>query len=1022
MPPVAHIWTNGWILLLFVGFVALIAGVSYWRARKMRLPVAAELRKTEEALHRSEEQYRVIAEYTADKIWVMDMDLTFTYVNPAVETLFGFAPSEIIGKSLAEMCPPKELEALRAIVEERIVAGPNDASAQFESLVYNKSGDLVPVEIHGTVIFGQSGQPVALEGVTRDVSERKRQELRMMHIQQVLRAVRDVNQLIVHEKDLQSLLRRACGILTSARGYQAAWIALLAGEHGPPMAAESGIGAKFESFHQRLKEERWPKCFQKALEVDHCIVVHPASIDCDDCPLACASQNSAALASAIRHDERAYGVIVVILPSELAHDSEEQALFEELAYDIGYATASIHTERQREQAEEELERSNEVLSQLLEVARELTTAPDTQQVVDIVRQNARSLSKADGVTVVLRDGDECHYVEEDALEPLWKGRRFPMDECISGWVMTHGEAVAIEDIQADARIPQDAYRDTFVKSLAMAPIRAQAPIGAIGAYWKESHAANETEKALLAALANMTSSVFEAIDSRRALLRSEQTLRALFESASDGVLVVNVEDGRILMFNRAIREMLGYADEEFASLSIAELASPASRDELVASFSPRGNDSSGAISRIELRQKDGGALMVDVSVSPFQIDDRPCVAGIVRDISTRLSLEEQLRQAQKMEAIGQLAGGVAHDYNNMIMGISNYAELCQKRVVEDPETREWLDEIASLAKRSAGLTRQLLAFARQQTITPKVLDLNDTVAAMLKMLRSLIGEDINLVWKPGADLWDLHMDPGQIDQILANLCVNARDAIGGNGQVVIATENKHIDQSYCAKRRDLSPGDYVVLTVSDDGCGMDHATVERAFEPFFTTKPVGEGTGLGLATVYGIVKQNNGMVNLYSEPGQGATFRIYLPRHEKPATEQPEEEPQDEPAGGSETILLVEDEPGVRIPAQIFLEDFAYRVLAAEGPKQALKLAEEHPGEIDLLITDVVMPNMNGRELADKLQAQFPSMRCLYISGYTADIIAHRGVLDDGVDLLNKPFGFKELAHKVREVLDRQPA
>lgn len=310
-----------------------------------------------------------------------------------------------------------------------------------------------------------------------------------------------------------------------------------------------------------------------------------------------------------------------------------------------------------------------------------------------------------------------------------------------------------------------------------------------------------------------------------------------------------------------------------------------------------------------------------------------------------------------------------------------------------------------------------MAFARRQTVRPELLDLNDTVAGMLRMLGRLIGEDIELVWKPGPNLGQVLIDPSQVDQILANLVVNARDAIGGVGQVVIETENVTLDEPYAARRPEVIPGRYVMLAVSDNGRGMDADTLANLFEPFFTTKPIGQGTGLGLATVYGIVKQNEGFINVYSEVGQGATFRIYLPRHDaEPQAAEAAERPQ--LAGGHEAVLLVEDEQPLLELGRRILQQLGYTVLAARSPAEALALAQEHEGPIHLLVTDVVMPEMNGRELAERLRLLRPEMKCLYMSGYTANVIAHRGVVDEGVQFLQKPFTVASIAAQVRAALD----
>jgi CheY-like chemotaxis protein len=355
----------------------------------------------------------------------------------------------------------------------------------------------------------------------------------------------------------------------------------------------------------------------------------------------------------------------------------------------------------------------------------------------------------------------------------------------------------------------------------------------------------------------------------------------------------------------------------------------------------------------------------------------------------------------------------------MLSVILGHAELALIKSDSSQPILGNLKEILDAAKRSADLTRQLLAFARKQTIIPKILDLNETVAGMLKMLQRLIGENIDLNWHPKANLWPVKVDPSQIDQILANLCVNARDAISGVGKITIETGTSIFDDDYCAVHVGFVTGEYVRLAVSDNGCGMDKELLDNIFEPFFTTKELGKGTGLGLATVYGAVKQNNGFINVYSEPGQGTTFTMYLPRYADKAGQTRQAEPAAPAARGHETILLVEDEPSILEMTTTMLEMQGYTVLAACAPGKAIELASIHAGEIHLLMTDVVMPEMNGRELSERLLTRYPNLACLFMSGYTADVIAHHGVLDEGVNFIQKPFGIHDLATKVREALNQ---
>ncbi|MBK8182516.1 MAG: GAF domain-containing protein [Candidatus Competibacteraceae bacterium] len=386
----------------------------------------------------------------------------------------------------------------------------------------------------------------------------------------------------------------------------------------------------------------------------------------------------------------------------------------------------------------------------------------------------------------------------------------------------------------------------------------------------------------------------------------------------------------------------------------------------------------------------------------------------------RDALETQLRQAQKMEAVGRLAGGIAHDFNNMLAVITGHVELALDETVADCPLYADLMEIKKAAQRSAELTRQLLAFARIQTILPKVLDLNDTIAGMLKMLKRLIGEDIDLVWKPAPQLGPVKVDPAQIDQILANLIVNARDAITGVGKITLETSEVVLDETLRENFHGMSPGSYVLLTVSDNGCGMDEAVLAQVFDPFFTTKPPGQGTGLGLATVYGIVKQNQGFINICSEPGNGATIRIYLPRHELDELSLPLSQAATAATTvptGTETVLLVEDEAALLTLASRLLERLGYTVLAAANTHQARQLAQTHSGPIHLLLTDVIMPDLSGHELWRQISGIRPHLKCLFMSGHTANIIAHHGALDEGIHFLQKPFTREALAKKVYEVL-----
>ncbi len=400
--------------------------------------------------------------------------------------------------------------------------------------------------------------------------------------------------------------------------------------------------------------------------------------------------------------------------------------------------------------------------------------------------------------------------------------------------------------------------------------------------------------------------------------------------------------------------------------------------------------------------------------------------GLIMDITRhkrmeteRKELEAQLRQVQKMEAVGRLAGGVAHDFNNMLGVIMGNVEMALNKIESKEPLFQNLKEIQKAAQQSARLTGQLLAFARKQTVKPQALDLNKTLSEMLAMLGRIIGENIDLKWLPASEVTPVKIDPGQVHQILANLCVNARDAIKGKGQLTIRTENIFIDTFYSSPQSHIKPGKYVLLSISDNGCGMKRETLHKIFDPFFTTKEAEKGTGLGLPTVYGIIRQNNGFIDVDSTPGKGTTFKIYLPRHQGEVESKKQYQPTVE-KGGSETILIVEDDPQILSVAKMILEDHGYKVLSAEKPREALSLCDSYDRDIHLLITDLIMPQMNGKELQQAIQKMKPRIKVLYMSGYTSNVITHNNILDTEAQFIQKPFTIKDFCNKVRSILDKK--
>ncbi len=530
--------------------------------------------------------------------------------------------------------------------------------------------------------------------------------------------------------------------------------------------------------------------------------------------------------------------------------------------------------------------------------------------------------------------------------------------------------------------------------------------------------------------------VFRGIETERslhvaeeALRESEQRFRSLFQNVPSVAVQGYALDGTVLYWNHASELLYGYSEQEAIGNNLLDLIIPTEMRAQVAASLQTMSETRSPIptTEVQLVRKDGVKVDVESSHVVVQVPGHEpelfCIdvdlTGRKQAEEARESLQTQLNQAQKMESVGRLAGGVAHDFNNMLGVILGFTELSLDSVPQGHPLHEGLMEIRKAAERSADLTRQLLAFARKQTITPKVLDLNETVEGMLKMLRRLIGENIVLTWRPCREVSLLKVDPSQIDQLLVNLCVNACDAIEGTGEIHIETTVVSFDKDICDQHAGYLPGDFMCMAVSDTGCGMDAETMKYIFEPFFTTKNVGEGTGLGLATVYGIVRQNNGFVDVYSEKGSGTTFKIYLPRHMPQSvpvsTSLEAPKPMER---GHATILLVEDDPALLNMTRAMLARQGYTILPASTPSEAVDLAKQHPGEIHLLMTDIIMPDMNGRDLAKVLMPIRPRLKRLFMSGYTAEVIANHGILDEGVRFIQKPFSMKDLAAKLREVLE----
>ena len=1026
------------------------------------------------------------------------------------------------------------LDTLRAVstvapaVPVVVVTGPDDQEAGRAAVRAGAQDHLV------------KGEPLdrTLGRAIRYAIERGEVRAELDRTNRILRANRDVNQLIAREKDPRRLVERACQVLTETRGYLGAWVALTSAERPASFVAGSGWGPGFDDFAASLLAGGSPSCCQRAAESAHGLVWIEPGDECGDCPMR--SIEGLPLASAVvelRHDDERHGFLGLAGPAGLASD---QALVSEVAGDLAFAIHSIGLARQREHAGEELSRERDFSESVIRTAQAIVLVLDPAgRVVQLnpyaekllgcrseelrgkgwidtcvperererihgvfatavsggdTSGNVNSVVGRDGrerqiewhnTTLLAADGspqgvlavghDITAYLRAAAeTEALLRATRAVVDEpdfpssarrifdglrelvgASSGYVAllsADGEnndvlflesggvacavdptlAMPVRGLRAEAYAARQAVFDNAfpasphwqlmpaghvpLESVLFAPLRADGrSVGLMGVANKPG-GFDEHDGRLMEAFAELVAVSLREHRAAEALRRSEERYRTLVENLDDLVYSVDAE-GRLTYVSNATTTY-GFTPDEVMGRLFADQVHPEDRAGLSAAFA---RVRAGSMMPIEFRLVDRSGKIRFVRSSnraTFVAGAFAGLTGVLVDLTAQRETEEQLRAVQKMEAVGRLAGGVAHDFNNVLSVILSAAEFALQATSEGDARREDLEEIRTSAERAANLTRQLLAFSRRQVMRPEVLDLDAVVAETRRMLVRLLGENVELVIHRSEGLWTTLADRGQVEQVIMNLAVNARDAMPGGGRFTIATANRVLDEGFVRSHAGAVTGSYVEITLSDTGSGMDTETLARVFEPFFTTKAVGQGTGLGLAMVYGIVKQTGGSIWVESEVGAATTFTVLLPRTTESAQATASKPIRQQTRGGSETLLVVEDEAAVRRLLRRMLTSAGYELHLAGSGDEALALCAELPRPVDLLLTDVVMQGMGGVPLAAQLVERWPRLKVIFMSGYTDDAIVHEGVLEPGVDFLPKPFTKDQVLGRIRRALD----
>lgn len=936
-----------------------------------------EITAAHEAAAAGENKYRFIFESSADEFYLLDERGIFLQVNEAGCERLGFAREEMIGQSLNMILSPEH----KIKTEERVKAILLRKDVTFESVHVRKDGTQIPVEVRSRAALFD-GKPVLLS-VARDLTERKKAEDAIARRNRQLRilsaASMKVNALLNADEILRTLVMSGIELI----GAKAGTVGLI--ENGVLTFKEYCEEGKFREINAAFSPG-------EGIPGEVWLSKHPKIV------VDCETSDSPAVMG--RGESGVYNLVDVPI---LNRTGEVLGVF-----------AVHNSEGKRPFSEEDVEMLESLASSAavaLENAKLIADITRADAAIRESEEKFRTLVESSLVGVYIVQDDRFVY----ANPAMAKIYGYTPEEFLA--IESVRETVAPDDRErVDGYIRQRIYGEIPSVKYDYNAIRKDGSIVRVEAL------GSKTIYAGWPAIIGTAEDVTQRKIAEEMLRRSEERYRHLFEDSLD-TIYVTTPSGKFIDINTAGVTLLGYdSKEELLSLeSVSELyEDPGERESAKALLEKHGFIKDNPIT---LKRKDGGRIIVHDSSTVIRDADGKIAAyrGILKDVTEKKMLEEQLLQSQKLESLGQLTSGIAHDFNNVLGGIIGFAELALGKVSDDHPVNSYLTRIYGLADRAAKITKQLLAFSRRQILMPRDVDLNSLIEEMLELLRRLLGERIQIRFAPGRSLSTVKVDPSQFEQVLLNLAVNAGDAMKQVGTLTIETANVFLDEAYCRKHAGVKPGEYVMTSVSDTGMGIEPSVMERIFEPFFTTKEIGKGTGLGLSVVHGIVRQHGGTINVYSEVGKGSTFTVYFPALKgvavSPADQQNEVR---ELEGGTETILLVEDNDEMREFMSTLLIENGYEVLAAHEGEEGVRIFEQNASKIALVITDIVMPKMTGRELRDAIRAKFSHSKFLFISGYADSVVHHGFILDEKVDFLQKPFNAFDFTRRAREIIDRR--